>query len=150
MSNYLDQSIVDMRAIIATTCPEVVATGIWENEQAEMVPWDVLQVPYAVIVVNSLTESQEYSADSPCFEASVEVYYVAEVHGDSSGLRPKMELLRQAFLASGAMSASAQVISVKDMSWSNNLAPNALLISKDYVQRAARIVVDILVGDSVP
>lgn len=75
----------------------------------------------------------------------VEVYYIAEVFGPSSTLRPKLEVARDDLLTNDL--TFGQVLDVTALSWAATLPPNEIFLAKRMAHRAGKLVVKCLVGE---
>ena len=147
MASYLPALYTVARAVIASACPEVVANGIYEAEHADRIPWEEYNLPYAVILVESMTQSLDYSGINDVYDVSLEVFYVCEVGGPVSPIRDALERIRDAFNTADQM--LIQVQRIRELSWSDSSEVNALFASKNMPHRAGRIDISVIAGGKV-
>ncbi len=142
---YLTGLYSDLRAIIAANWPDVPANGIWEDEHLLMIPWADLVPPYAVICINNApVDDAEWGTANQVYAVTPHVYYVAEISGDSTPIRAKLETLRDALIL--ASITNGQIIDVTELTWSEELEANKIFSAKEYTHRAGRLAVDVIVG----
>ncbi len=151
MSAYLEDTFAVVRAAIAATWTDAPAGGIWESENAEMIPWDDMAPPYAVMLVEEMPLAPEWGLNVIAYAPDVQILYVAEVDGDSDNIRAKLEALRDYLLVTGLPGGSygQQVHDVTGLSWSEDLEVNQVFAARNYSHRAGRLVVKVLVGEVV-
>lgn len=151
MSTFIQDVQDALRVVVGVAWPEVLGSGttsnngIYEAEAIEQVPWDRLNPPYAVILLGDLVTNTEFASDSQIFNVEAEVYYIVEVTGRSTGLRLKLSALFDALFAN--VLSSGQVLEVTEMSYKSTLPPNMIFAEKGYTHRAARLTMNVLVGE---
>ena len=146
MSLYLETLYDALRTVVAATWPDVDPDGIFEADHLDMIPWQDLTPPYAVLAIGSMPQDTATGpADGLCYLPVVDIFYVATVSGPRSAIRAKLEALRDA-LWYGPL-ALGQVRSLPSMDWSADLPANQVLAAKGMSQRAGRLQVGILVGE---
>lgn len=144
--SYLESLYTAFRTAISAVWTDVPANGIWETEHIEMIPWEDLTPPYAVILIGDTPVNDTYSpSDCETFAPMVHIYYIAAVSGGSSGIRAKLEALRD-YLYANNLSAG-QVIRVESLSWGNALPPNVPFSAKNQSNRAGRLVAFTVIGE---
>lgn len=146
MSAYLETLYDALRTVISNEWPEVDADGIFEVDHLDMLPWQDIKPPYAVISISSMPQDTENAAtDSLSYMPVVEIYYVGDVAGPRSPIRAKLEDLRDV-LWTGPLEIG-QVWNIPSLDWSSGLEANQILAGKGMSQRAGRIEVAILIGE---
>jgi hypothetical protein len=149
----LNPLVTELRAKIAATWPELLldsSAGILEAEHADMIAWSDLAVPFAVILLDEVAESPS-PLDEIWYRPEVEIYYVTQVTGGSSGLRSKLSALQAALKPADGAGAEplteGQVLDVPRFGWGAFLIPNQVLRDAGRSQRAGRLVVEIQVTE---
>lgn len=145
---YLETFYDALRAAVAAVWTDAKANGIFEVEHQQMIPWADLTPPCSAILISSMPKTDDWGMTWNAYEPRVELYYVANVAGDSSGIRAKLEAMRDALLTTGL--TSGQVLDVEDLCWSDDLEANIVMIQKDYAQRAGRLIVHCVIGELQP
>ena len=146
MSAYLETLYSALRTVISSQWTDVPTGGIWETEQVEMVPWERLVPPYAVVVIPSMPLA-DWGLNSMLYNPQIDLYYVAAVTGGSSNLRAKLEGMRDYILSNDI--STGQVLNVHSIGWGNDIPANVIFISKNYTHRAGRMTLDALIGETV-
>jgi hypothetical protein len=145
MSAYLETLYDGLRTIISAQWPDVDATGIYEADHLDMLPWENLTPPYAVISISSMAQDTTIAAvDALAYLPMVEIYYVALVSGPRSPIRAKLETLRDALWQS--VLEVGQVWNIPSLDWSADLPANQTLAVKGMGMRAGRIQVQVLLN----
>jgi hypothetical protein len=148
MSAYLENAYAALRARINAVWTDVTADGIWETEHLEMIPWEDLTPPYAVIHIASMPLSDEWSSmHASAYNPQIDIYYVAAITGPSGTIRAKLEALRDDLIAQSISLSAGQVLDVRNLTWANNIEPNLVFVTKDYTHRAGVLTVDYLIGE---
>lgn len=148
MAAYLGQLVTDLRALLATNWSEVKANGIWEYRHINMVPWQDLTLPYAVMVFPEFTTDDRWGVTNDAYSGQVELYYVGEDLGEASTQITKMETVRTYLIQNGLTGALIPIVS--DVTWNDDIEPNIIFRDKNYTSRASRLTVEIVVGETKP
>lgn len=142
---YLTTLMTNCRAAVAAVWTDVPANGIWESEHEELVPWDLLTPPMAAIVLSEVQATDDFGASNASYVVGAQFFYAGEVSGPSTSLRTKAEALRDALLSTGV--TDAQVLDVTRLSWSAELAANAIMIEKQFAHRVCVVEAMLVVGE---
>ena len=146
--SYIEAYYTRLREVVAFACPEVKANGIFETDHADMIPWEDMKPPYAVIAIGQMTGTDQWGTVVGIYETPVEVYYVAQVSGLLSPVRGALERLRDAFDAWDQ--DKVQVTMVAELEWGRGVPANQYFADKNMAHRAGRITVNTLIGAPLP
>lgn len=146
MADIIDDLYPAVRAIVAATWPECVASGIWEAEHVDRIPYADLTPPYAVIAIDTVP-AVDFGGTLDSFQPTIEVYYVAESKGPMSGVRLKLEALRKAL--NKADDTVLCVTGVTGLTWGRSLFPNQVFTQKRMTHAAGRLSFQVLVRESL-
>lgn len=143
---YLGNLYTALRSAIAAVWTDTPAHGIWESEHVNMVAWDSLVPPYAVIVISEGEENEEFSGlNALVYEFPVELYYVGATTGDGGTLRTKLEAMRDRLWATDP--TPGQILRIPTISWSRDLPPNQSFESKNFTHRAGLVRTSVIAGE---
>ena len=150
MAGLYEQFLAGWRAAIAAAWPEVVTNGIWDPGDPARLPYDeatqILRLPFAALAVDALTPSNDWGADNRVWEPVVDVWYVDEFPvGNGAGLRLKLETLAD-YLETNELPLGQIIPPEPEISTSDLLAPNSLLMMLNATQRAGRLRATCLIG----
>lgn len=137
----------ELRALIAATWADVVADGIFENEDIQSVSWDSVTPPIANITVPTMPISQDWGVANEVHQGIISLYWVGETGGDNTNQRAKAEAMRDALLT--ATFTNANVIDVSSIDWSDAVPVNNTFLEKNYKFRAAVVSVNVIVAAKV-
>ena len=146
MSAYLDSLYDALRTVISAAWPDVDADGIFEAEHLDLMPVEDLTPPYAVISVSSMPKNDDWAVDTLAYQPVVDIYIVEAVSGPRSGIRARLEVLRDALWTTPL--AFGQVMDIPLLDWSSDIEMNSLLAGKSLSQRVGKLQVDVLVGQT--
>lgn len=123
--------ITELRGVVAVTCPEVVAHGIYEAERAQRIGLADIPCPYVTMRIPALP------GDSPAagtlrFTPTVEIYYVCGWDGNSAPLRARVLALMRAFWPVNPLTA-ATVTGVPVVGWSDPTEHNTLFANRGAI-----------------
>lgn len=144
MSAYLENLYSALRTRINATWTDVTANGIYEAEHVDLIPWADLTPPYAVLTITEMPGG-DWGMQNLTYQPMVEVWYVGQVTGSSGSIRAKLEAMRDDLRVNDL--TTGQVIDITDLSWSDNLVPNNVFLSKGYMQRAGRLIAECVIGE---
>ena len=143
--SYLAQLYADNRTVIAARWTDVLANGIWETEHEKMIPWGDFTLPKAAICIPSTQVSPDWGVANQVYQIPIQIYYAGVIAGDSGPIRLKLEALRDDLLANTVPSTLC-VLDVTELTWSDTIEANVVLMAKNYNYRAGRLTVNVLAG----
>lgn len=144
--DFLDYQFKLLREVVTAACPEVRGNGIFETDHADMIPWEKMQPPYAVIAMGKVSQSDEYSEhiQQDVFEVPVDIYYLALVEGPLSPVRKGLWRIAKKFNVWDE--EKIKVLSVGELEWGEDVPANHYFASKGQKHRVGRITVRILIA----
>lgn len=134
--------VADLRRVVAATWPEV--SVVYDAEHVEMIPWETLTLPYAVVLISSLP-AVDMGLHAMAFQPVVDVFYVAETRGKAVSLRQKLCQVANAFWPANPLT-TARVLQIGEMSWGDELRPNEIFRAGNRNQRAGVVGMECLTG----
>lgn len=144
---YIANIYLGLRTIIAANFPEVIANGqpIFEAEHASMIPFEKMNTPYCVLLIEAITSAPEWKVGNfVAQKTDVQIFYVTDTLGINSGLHTKLEALQDVLWNTSI--TGSKILDIPLISWSDSLEVNQILIAKNIPQRAGLITLSILVN----
>ena len=139
---YPEEFLNELEQVILSVWTEIEPNGVYQAEHVELIPWEDLPTPYAVIFLPEMAPwqgNQEGTSD----QSFVEIYYVAVASGPSSGIRGRLEALATTLWPAGTADGPltlGQVLERPQRSWSQELAPNQRFLQvARCLRRAGRL-----------
>jgi len=133
------------RAVVAGAWPETVVNGIWDSREAVMRSYEQdMAMPYAVIDVPGLPQSDRDGITNRAWRGPFAIYYVIETEGDFTALDAKLNALADALEA--PLSAGQLVPKGVSLASGRDIEANALLILLNATQRAGQVSGVVAVG----
>lgn len=158
MEGLFEEFLQGWRSAVAAAWPEVVPNGIWDPDDLARLPYDAagpegtraLTVPYAALSITSLPPSDNWGGDNRVWEPVLDVYYVMEA-GVTEGpaLRAKLEHLAD-YLEANELPVGQMILPEPEISMSDSLMPNSLLMLLNATQRVGRLRATCVVGVTRP
>lgn len=148
MAAYLGTLVTNLRALLATNWSDVLPNGIWEYKHLNMVPWEDLTAPYAVMIFPDFMEDERWGVTNDTYSGQIELFYIGEDTGETSTPVTKMETVRSYIMANGV--SGGLVTQVSEVTWNDDTEPNFIFRDKNYTSRASRLTVEIVVGETQP
>lgn len=144
---YLNDFYDGLRSAILTTSvwDDCQTGGVWEAEHLEMVAWEDLKPPYAVMHISTMQRGKQWGVSNLAYEFPVRIFYVAAISGPSSNIRTKLETLRD-FLRVTPLT-KGEVRDIPMLTWSNDVYPNNIFIAKNTPYRAGILTADCIIGE---
>lgn len=143
MAGTITTLITDVRAAMAATWADVKPDGIWLFEQLESIPWEDVTPPYAAILCSQGVKV-EWGADKFAMVFAVQMVRVASVSAGIEVLIDDIELLWRNLIDTRI--GHHTMLSFESLDWGDEIPGNEIFIAKNYRHRAARLIMNVLVG----
>lgn len=130
-----DASIDELRANVVRVLPAL--TECSEAEHLNKIKWAEIDPPFVAMVCSDFQEA-DWGVANLSEEGNVDLYYVAQVVGDSSGLRAAINTLVDRFWPADVLT-TMQVLGLDAPRYDDDLDVNQLLASAGRSQRAGMV-----------
>lgn len=151
MSISITAIFEELQNLVLAAVPECVNGGIWSVTQIQRVPFERLKdtLPYGVIELDRMDGDSEgeYGALSNSFTFSPALWVVQKQTGSGFEVAATVEKIRDAFAQYEG--ENFQFLSFGSLDWGDDLEPNQFFDSKNVTSRAARLIVNLQVGESL-
>ncbi len=146
MAGQISALIINLRAAMAATFPDLKADGIFQYEQLDRIPWADLTPPYGAIVVSKWQAAADWGAANFAMVSQIELIRVQAESGDTSlaTIPDNLELLWQ-YLINNRL-PNVNTLSFPLLDWGDEIPGNEIFADKNYRYRAGRLVIEVLLG----
>lgn len=146
--------IAKLIEVVQATWPDVASNGVFEAEHIDLVPWEELPPPYAIISIDEEMPAAESPLGQIWYRPDIRVFRVDMVRGMNNGIIGKLRTLGAALWPNvpGALDplASAgvgQIITMPRMSWSRKLEPNTAFQKHAVNRRGGSLTLSVLLAE---
>lgn len=146
MAAYLNDAIAEVVNLAAFHWSDI-SSRVWEVEHIGMIPFDQITLPAAVVVVEA-SPWQEGPITRSYSQLDVAAYYIAENAGKPTGIRTRLEQLRDALYPTSTL-VQSQVWDepLPSAEWSMRLDINRLLRGKKIPALGGRVTFRLIAGE---